>query len=331
MSGPAAALEARAPHCGASSVTVRRGEFWLPGDVRRDETGTWQEAPAFVQWEAPDDDDAPAVVLVHGGGGQSTDWLGYGGHEGWARRLVRLGWAVYLLDRPGHGRSPHLPERMGRRTPGMTYETADRLFLAPVQDEADDGAADGSWPWERVPGEPHLDELVASSAGMPLDTARAHEHDIARTIQLLERVGPAVVVVHSAGAPAGWGALLRRPEIVSAVVAVEPLGPPYRDLGPRGRLEHGLSAADPGRGETTAPMPPVLVVSGDAPGRGADDARSVQHLRGLDLEVEHLLLAEHGLTGHGHGLVFDAANGQVLDLVLDRVRSAIPDRTEHRS
>ncbi|GGG47420.1 hypothetical protein GCM10011374_07280 [Kocuria dechangensis] len=315
-----------APHRNRPAETLRRGELWLRGELRDGSEGTWQEAPAFVQWEAPDDDDAPVAVLVHGGGGQSTDWLGYGDHDGWARRLVRKGWAVYLLDRPGHGRSPYLPERMGGRTPGATYELADRLFLGPAQD----GAGSEAWPWERSPGEPHLDELVASSAGMLLDTARAHEQDVARTVQLLERTGPAVVVVHSAGAPAGWGALLRRPDLVRAVVAVEPLGPPYRDLGERGRLEHGLSAVDLGRWESDGPPPPVLVVSAGASGRARDDEQTVAHLRALGLEAEHLLLAEHGLPGNGHGLVFEATNGQVLDLVLDRLRRSSLDRTEHR-
>ena len=47
------------------------------------------------------------VVLVHGGGGQGTDWMGTpDGRPGWFQYLVQEGFKVYVVDRPGHGRSP---------------------------------------------------------------------------------------------------------------------------------------------------------------------------------------------------------------------------------
>ncbi|WP_410638469.1 hypothetical protein [Amycolatopsis sp. lyj-346] len=48
-----------APHvAGGHEITVRRGQFWVPGERVRTEHGTVQRAPLFVQWEAPPGDTA---------------------------------------------------------------------------------------------------------------------------------------------------------------------------------------------------------------------------------------------------------------------------------
>ncbi|MEJ7658536.1 MAG: alpha/beta fold hydrolase [Hymenobacter sp.] len=56
------------------------------------------------------------LVLVHGGTFQGTEWgTTPDGRPGWAQRLQEAGYAVLLVDRPGHGRSPyHAPTSSGR-------------------------------------------------------------------------------------------------------------------------------------------------------------------------------------------------------------------------
>ena len=61
-----------------------------------------------------------SMVLVHGGGGQGLDWMTTpDGRPGWAHLLVMQGYRVYVVDRPGHGRSPFHPDLQGpfQRTP----------------------------------------------------------------------------------------------------------------------------------------------------------------------------------------------------------------------
>jgi hypothetical protein len=67
-------------------------EYWVPAQVRH----------------------PYPIVIVHGGGGQGLDWLGRpDGAPGWVSYLVQEGYKVYLVDRPGHGRSPLHPELHG--------------------------------------------------------------------------------------------------------------------------------------------------------------------------------------------------------------------------
>jgi pimeloyl-ACP methyl ester carboxylesterase len=300
-----------APHEVAPPVHRRRGAFWLPGDLEKDETGPWQLGPAWVQWEAPAAlTGLPPVVFVHGGGSQSTDWLGTTGAEaGWAELAVRAGHPVYLLDRPGYGRSPWDPARLGEKTPFPGYAGLERL-LVPRDERA---AAHTAWPWERDPSTPHADAQVASSSGMLRDLALSQELDARRLVDLLERTGPAVLVVASAGAPAAWLAADRRPDLVQAVVALEPLGPPHADLGVLGRLSEGLTAVGSGTG---SPAVPVCVVTGEASGRLAADRLTVAFLRDAGVPVDHLELHDHGITGNGHGLAAEANNAAAWAVVV---------------
>src|SRR5262249_25601078 len=50
------------------------------------------------------------LVLVHGGYGQGSDWLSTpDGHRGWVSTFLELGYALYVIDRPGQGRNPYQP------------------------------------------------------------------------------------------------------------------------------------------------------------------------------------------------------------------------------
>ena len=70
---------------------------------------------------------------------------------------------------------------------------------------------------------------------MPTDLRVAHELERHAGAGLLDRAGPAVLITHSAGAPGGRLMADERPELVRAVVALEPSGPPFGAAQVRGR------------------------------------------------------------------------------------------------
>src|SRR3954465_1329518 len=54
------------------------------------------------------------VVMVHGGTMSGTNFTGTpDGREGWAQVFGRAGYAVYVVDQVGKGRSPGYPEVYG--------------------------------------------------------------------------------------------------------------------------------------------------------------------------------------------------------------------------
>ena len=120
-----------APHEQGEVIASRRGFFWVGVDERIETpVGHTNRGAMYVEWEAPETVTQPVpIILVHGGGGQGTDYLGTpDGRPGWWPQLVQDGWAVYAVDRPGHGRAPLHPDVLGPMGPPFSYEFASGLF-----------------------------------------------------------------------------------------------------------------------------------------------------------------------------------------------------------
>jgi pimeloyl-ACP methyl ester carboxylesterase len=315
-------------------VTSRRGFWWVGVERAAHAAGTVPRGPMFVQWEAPVEvrHELP-LVLIHGGGGQGTDYLGTpDGRPGWATHLVREGYVVYVVDRPGHGRSPHHPDVLGPMGPPFSFELAAGLFAPP----ADAAAAQGHTQWPDGDGRA-LEQFAAGTGPLLADFAEAQALDRSRGAELLDAIGPAVLVTHSLGGPAGWLIADARPDLVRAIVAVEPVGPPFADT-PFGTLEWGLTAApmafDPPvehAGELQAGQPrrlanlggiPIAVVTSEASPFAlfADDV--VAFLRAARCTAERLHLPDHGVRGNGHGIMLERNNREALDPILEWLRAA---------
>jgi pimeloyl-ACP methyl ester carboxylesterase len=320
--GPAVLPAGRPPHEDAPVRRVRQGAFWIPGTPVQLDGRTYPAGPMYVSWQAPEVVVQPwPLVLVHGGGGQGTDWLGTpDGGPGWADRLVDAGWAVYVVDRPGHGRSGLHPAVLGATTLPFSYEDGIWLFAPP--ELADRQHA---WPGGRAIGDPVLDQLLSAMGSMLLDTAAAHDRDGDALARLLDLLGPSVLLTHSAGAPSGWVAADRRPDLVRAIVSVEPIGPPFADSpGGATGLTHGLTATpvgiEPGTDGGPARWPalasiPVAVVTGEASVFSGVAPPVVDFLVGHGCPAELLALGEHGITGNGHGMMMEGNAPEVLALL----------------
>jgi pimeloyl-ACP methyl ester carboxylesterase len=316
-------------------VTARRGFFWVGAERVDGPFGTVVRAPMYVQWEAPVRERHPyPLVLVHGGGGQGLDWLGTpDGRPGWATLLVQQGYAVYVVDRPGHGRSSYHPDVIGPMGAPFPFQAGEMIFRPPPEGPASHPTAHlhAQWPGPGGEDDVALEAMVASSGPMPADMAMAQALDQSRGAELLDRIGPAVLVTSSLGGPAGWLMADARPGLVKAIVAVEAIGPPFADLAQLGgTLSWGLTAApmtyDPPAGDSSElggeprRLPnlagiPIAIVSAEAsPFVHFHDAM-VGFLQAAGCDVEGVRLADHGVHGNGHVMMIEANNADVLAVV----------------
>jgi len=331
-----------------------RGSFWIGGAPIAITTGTALRGQMYVAWEKPDEPahDTP-IVLVHGGGGQGTDYLTTpDDRPGWAQLLVAQGYTVYVVDRPGHGRSPLHPDVIGPVAPMMGAETLGAIFV-PRPGDHPTAELHTQWPGGREPGDPVFDQFYASQGPTLADLAEAHTLDQAALSALLERIGPAVLVSHSAGGPGVYLAADANPGLVRAVVAVEALGPQFLKNPEAGlELAWGLANArfsyDPPAAspeelqlvtDASGPIPlvlqaeparrlpglaqaPIALVSGEASGFRWFDDHVRRFLEQAGCHVDLLRLHEHGVYGNGHGLIFEKNNAEALSVVtawLDKV------------
>lgn len=178
--------------------TPRRGHFWVPGERVTVGGKTFQRGPMFVAWEAPERVTQPYPVVLVGGALQGTEWLDTPvGRPCWAQRLVEAGYAVLVVDRPGHGRSPYHLDVFGPMGPPFPYEEDRDVFFPPTA-----AHAQTQWPFD-LGDDATLDAFIAPFGPLPADIAAWQEMDADRLARLLNRIGPAIVVTHSASGSDG--------------------------------------------------------------------------------------------------------------------------------
>ena len=299
-------------------------EYWIPSDLRH----------------------ALPIVMIHGGGGQGLDYLGTAdGGEGWVHWFVRRGYAVYVVDRPGHGRAPHHPAVQGEMGPPPVAAFIEKLFSRP---EAEPGqypsaALHNQWPGSGQLGDPAFDTFFAGAGPMAADIGQSHTDCQAAGAALLDLIGPAILLTHSAGGPTGWLMADARPGLVAGIVAVEPVGPPFADR-PSGRLAWGITAApmtfdppaahpgDIATEERPAPFEgavpcrvqaeparrlpnlcgfPIVVVTAEASWMSADNHGMVDFLAQAGADVAHMRLEDEGIHGNGHAMMLERNSHEI--------------------
>jgi pimeloyl-ACP methyl ester carboxylesterase len=80
----------------------------------------------------------------------------------------------------------------------------------------------------------------------------------ANLAELLDRIGPAIMVTHSAGGPSGWLALEARPNLVKGVLAIEPAMGITENLAPLITFKPALAAGEMVKTEELAAEGPGL-------------------------------------------------------------------------
>ena len=322
-------------YIGLETVTLARGEI---------HTGKYLYAEIFTPRNLRR---AYPVILVHGGNSQGLDWLTTpDGRRGWALMLVEQGYRVYVIDRPGQGRPPYSPDLHGPyadafgRPPAPTYEQAIRNVIA------SDVAGHTQWPGSGQIGDRALDQFMGSQ-GPALPNAMGAETAWRFSgAKLLDETGPAIFITHGDGATFAWVAADERPDLVKAIVALEPPAP---SPGGRGMVVAGVIGAGevggapsetpgiPGAGPapvvawrgggvanaptrlTVTPVSfekltrtAVAIVTGDASPGVQRDPQSVAYLRQVSLQVDHVRLADAGVRGNGAYPMLEKNNRDAL-------------------
>jgi pimeloyl-ACP methyl ester carboxylesterase len=365
--------------------------FWL--GIKRAELARGTVAGGqqmYVEYQIPTRlRHAYPIVLVHGGGGQGTDWMGTpDGRPGWFQYLLAEGFAVYVIDRPGHGRPPYHPDLDGPFPPAPTLEFFEGTFTPPQPNTPDPSVYDlkhTQWPGTGGIGSPDLDQFTASQGGAyvqppafgppppamrpppgflrafrmsgaepankvpptPPESATALAHSVwrERGAELLDRIGPAIFITHSAGGPFGHLVADSRPDLVKAVVVIEGAVSPFSRGNRWGittiKMSFDPPASDPGELATLRVTPtepdtfpyfiqaeparklknlqhiPTLVVTSEASFASPGNPATVAFLKQAGCPAEELRLADVGIHGNGHMMMVEKNNRQVLQPILD--------------
>jgi pimeloyl-ACP methyl ester carboxylesterase len=183
----------------------------------------------YAEFQIPSRQTHPwPIVMVHGGGQSGTNFTGTpDGREGWAQFFLRQGYAVYVVDQPGRGRAAYEADVYGRATQ-LDPDNTQKRFVAPERYNLWPQAhLHTQWPGAGTLGDAVFDQFYASQLPSIQDYPLQQQLNRDAILALLDKIGPAIVLTHSQSGPFGWAVADARPDLVKAVVGVEPNGPPF--------------------------------------------------------------------------------------------------------
>jgi pimeloyl-ACP methyl ester carboxylesterase len=168
------------------------------------------------------------VVMVHGGSQSGTNFTGTpDGREGWAQYFLRQGYAVYVVDQVGRGRSNYQDETYGPAMPADIVATQKRFTNVERYNLWPQAHLHTQWPGAGVPGDPIFDQFFASQLPSIANYALQQGLNRDAILALIEKIGPVILLTHSQSGAFGWPVGDARPDLVKAIVAIEPNGPPF--------------------------------------------------------------------------------------------------------
>jgi pimeloyl-ACP methyl ester carboxylesterase len=213
-------------------VIARQGWFFAGGGIDAGRPGAPTVGHMYVEFQIPGKVAHPfPVVMIHGGSQTGTNFTGTpDGREGWAQFFLRRGYAVYVVDQVARGRAAQWSQANGPVTAANVTRLEQR-FVAPERFNLWPQAhLHTQWPGTGQPGDPSFDQFYASQFPSLVDFPLQQALNRDAAVALLDRIGPAVLLVHSQSGAFAWPIADLRPGLVKAIVAIEPNGPPAHDV-----------------------------------------------------------------------------------------------------
>lgn len=208
--------------------------FYVGGEYVAEPDGTYLRGQMYVERFTPADRrHALPVVMIHGGAQTAANFVATAdGRPGWLHDFLRAGYEVLLVDQPERGRSGHaLPA--GAPAPFFRYsaERIEAMFTAPERARLwPQAERHDQWPGSGVRGDPAFERFFASQVEQLADRDEIERLSRDGGVALLDAIGPSILLTHSQSGPIGWTVADARPGLVKAILAVEPNGPPFRDV-----------------------------------------------------------------------------------------------------
>jgi pimeloyl-ACP methyl ester carboxylesterase len=312
-----------------------QGYFWVGMEEKKIPAGTILVGQTFVQYLKPQQKRHRfPIVLIHGGAGQGTHYMGIGGNAGWAHYFVQAGYDTYIMDRVGHGRAIYHPDALGPIGPVFTYAsiTVDFKRAAVEPNRRGVGTADV--------GDPLIDQFQAGQNSTPIDNALAQKLWARAGGQLLDKIGPAIVMVHSAGGPASWLIANERPGMVKAILNVEgaspilpgawpltaiPLvyDPPVTDPS-QFVMKDGIQADGSVKKLKNLQGIPIAYIVAERSTRRAEPV--VAFLKQAGCDAEAFNLKDKGIFGNGHFMMLENNRKVVFEEIRGWLEAKVPPK-----
>jgi pimeloyl-ACP methyl ester carboxylesterase len=222
------------------------------------------------------------------------------GAPGWLNYFLRQGWDTYISDAMERGRSGWTDRFEGDPIFLPLGDPWERFRLGPLGSWSNDKAKRAAYPRVQFPIDAYEQFM---KQGVPR-WVTTDEQIVAAYIEMVDKVGPCVLLVHSQAGAFGFKVAEARPDTVKALVSVEPSG-----IGSR-------------ESATALKNIPILVVYGDNAKehpRWGDIRRNViayaEAIKSAGGSVDLIDLPDIGMTGNTHMVMMDKNSDEVAEVI----------------
>lgn len=292
------------------------------------------------------------VVLIHGAAQTATNWMQTpDGRKGWAEYFLEQGYVVYIVDQPARGRSVWHPEINGKLRM-FTARQIETLFTAAGQlGTWPQAKLHTQWPGSGRKGDPVFDAFYATQVVSLQSDSETQTLAKAAGAALLDRIGPAILLTHSQSGLLGWVIAEARPQLVKAIVALEPSGPPFHNHAPNDPKARAFGVTDvplaydppvasaeeiaterqvtpDGEGLITCTLQkgaprrlvalskiPVMLAVAEASYHAPYDHCTAAYLKQAGVPVDFVRLQDKGLKGNGHMVMIEKNNLEIAGFI----------------
>jgi len=245
------------------------------------------------------------LLLWHGGGLSGVTWeTKPDGKPGWQQFFLNAGYDTYVSDAVERGRASwaRYPEIFKSEPVFRTKKEAWELFR--IGPSYEPGGKRVEFEGQQFPAD-MLDQFMrqGSPRWLTNDAATQKAYD-----ELVQKVCPCIIVVHSQGGNFGFNAALNAPDKVKALIAIEPSGAPDSTKADAAKLK-GV---------------PHLIVWGDYidkhpvwPKIAANPIKWGQAIAAAGGKADTFDLPKMGVKGNTHMLMMDQNSDEIAKMVND--------------
>jgi pimeloyl-ACP methyl ester carboxylesterase len=228
----AAALAASPASAQEPLAIAKEGYFFVGGKYSAVGDKQVMNGQSYVEYQIPKKRTQPyPLVIVPGAAQTATNFNGTpDGREGWTQHFLRHGYAVYIVEQPGRGRSSYQPDTDGAQAYPQVLSVQQR-FTAPEKYTLwPQARLHTQWPGTGMAGDPSFDQFYASQVPFVQKPEVTQALNRDALVALIDKLGPVVLMTHSQAGSYGLLAADQRPGSVKALLHVEGSAPPVHDI-----------------------------------------------------------------------------------------------------
>src|SRR3954454_25103392 len=294
-------------HIGGRHVEVRgqpvKEITFTPGGVpaKVDPNGVYQVEQMYAQYFLVQNRKGKLPLLMWHGGGLSgvTYESKPDGNPGWLNYFLRHGWDSYISDAMERGRSGWTDKFKGEPVFLPLGDPWERFRLGRARRWNAEKPRRATYPGVQFPLEAYEQFM---KQGVPRSTT-THDATVAAYIELVDKVCPCVVLVHSQAGSFGFKVAEARPDKIKALIAVEPSATGNKD-------------------KAAALKMPIVVIYGDNAkdhprwGKIRQNVHDYAALiKGAGGTIETIDLPDIRIKGNTHMMIMDKNSDEVADVM----------------